>query len=61
MPVPNKQLKNGCPRKSCASQDFEVEEAKPMNEYEFQSAVLDWFLKIDEEIRDLKKLIEENA
>lgn len=58
MPKPNKKFKNVRPSTISASQDFEVKEATPMDEYEFQSTVLDWCLKLEEEIQDLKTLIE---
>lgn len=41
-------------------EDVDISEAEPMNEFVFQHVVIDWFLKLEEDISDLKKLIEDH-
>lgn len=56
MPIPNKKLDQGCPCKTCSSQDeFVVEDPKPMEESRFQSIVLDWLITIDDKLEEIER------
>ena len=40
--------------KKIKNEDIRIENPKPMDDYEFQSAVLDWFARIEELLEDIK-------
>lgn len=58
--IQNKKLDCGCPCDVCSTQD-ETGDPKPMSGLDFQNVVIDWFLKLEEEIEDLKILIKQHV